>query len=204
MTLHVGSDNITDIRKGSTKIAKVYNGSDLVWGYPSGKVLFECSEAGTATINIKFRCKLNIIAVGGGGGGAFARYNYTTSSHLGGSGSMISGNLEVDAGTYTIVVGGGGNGASVFDTSANAVGANGGDSALFGQTAGGGKGAWAGANYYTPRGDDGNGGVATVSGGLSYTNGGKGDTTGIYVDGIGAGGGAGGKGKDGYVKIVAV
>ena len=183
----------------NTFIPKIYYGDKLV--YQSDGTVFESDVPGEYTVVIPAPAYYNITLVGGGGGGAYARYNYTSSSHNGGSASLVTGYVYVQSGTYTVFVGGGGNGASVFDTSANAVGADGGDSSFFGQTAGGGKGAWAGANYYTPRGDDGNGGTATITESLSHTDGVKGDTTGVYRDGIGAGGGAGAKGNDGYVKI---
>lgn len=198
--------NINGIRKkaklaimNNTFIPEIYYGDKLV--YQSDGTVFESDEPGEYTIKIPAPAIYNITLVGGGGGGAHARYNYTHSNHSGGSGSMVSGNIEVQSGTYTIVVGGGGDNDFIADSSSNAYGQDGGDSSFFGQVAGGGKGAWAGANYTTARGDNGNGGVATGLSSLTLTNGIKGDTTGIYIDGIGAGGGSDSKGNDGYVKI---
>lgn len=204
MSIYKGSTKIKNIYNGNTQIGMVYIGDTLIYGYQSGTKLFESSTPDTYTLVVEYPCTVSITLVGGGGGGASARYSYTHSNHTGGSGSMIYGTMAVQAGTYTIVVGGGGNGASVVDSGNNAVGGDGGDSTLFGQTAGGGKGGWAGANAYTPRGDNGYGGVATITEPLSYTDGVKGDTTGVYVDGIGAGGASATKGNDGYVKIEVV
>lgn len=226
MTLHIGDDNIVDIRKGDTKIAKVYHGSDLVWGYIPGQVLFESSTPGTYQLYVKCRCKLDIKIVGAGGGatswGAYYSNGYTwNASGGGGSGAYIHGTKEVFAGTYTIVVGKGGNG---YDRRGLISGWNyaedGTDSSAFGQVAGGGKGGSA-----LNGGFGGDGGVASTT--LTGVNGEKGGNMG-YVVGANAypiqninggaskygGYGAGGyianqsldnyDGKNGYVRIVAI
>ena len=155
MSLHIGSKNIIDIRRGSKKIAKVYKGNKLVWGYTPSDVLFDSSQsgygAGTYTLYVKCRCRLEIWAVGGGGGGRHTFQMTTTQNWWydecpGSSGGYIHGIKEVPAGTYTIKVGarGSGGGAS----------GNGGNSVVFGETAGGGKG----------------GAKGTVSGGVNVTN----------------------------------
>lgn len=190
MTLHVGTDNIVDIRKNG-KISKVYKGSDLVWGYPSGKVLFENSTGGTYTLTVKYRCKLYIQAVGGGGGGHTDGAGYHPYNYGGGSGAYIYGTKEVAAGTYTIVVGKVATGNT-----------NGGDSSVFGEIAGGGKASTGG------------GGVAVTT--LSYINGNNGgfgnvwegpggaSVYGGYGTGMTANNGGLSGGTNGYVKITAI
>lgn len=206
MTLHIGSDNIVDIRYGNQKIKKVYKGSDLVWGYVPGKVLFETSVAGTYTLYVKCRCKLEIWAVGGGSGGchrlqATTAQNWWYDNFSGGSGGYIHGVKEVYAGTYTLKVGAGGPGGNAGNNA-------GGNTTVFGETAGGGTSS--GWKYV------GSGGTNTTT--LSQSvkgNNGIGSSTG-YSDPTNAGGasvyggyGAGGNSHDspggsGYLKIVAV
>lgn len=202
MSLHIGSDNIVDIRFGNEKIAKVYKGEDLVYGYVPGDVLFESSTPGTYQIYIKCRCKLYIQAVGGGGGRSSTAYPIQGVWHYwsgsGGSGAYVYGNKEVYAGTYTIVVGAG--------TTAGAT-ANGGDSVVFGEVAGGGK-----TGTSSPGNSAGGaGGIASTT--LNFINGNNG---GRWTDSHGPGGasvyegygeGAGsddGAGVGGYVKITAI
>lgn len=199
MTLHVGIDNITDIRKGGTKIAKVYHGSDLVWGYPAGKVLFDSSYAGTYSINIKFRCKVSVIIVGGGSGGVYGWTEQVGNVKQGNSGALITGTTEVSAGTYQIKIGGGGNGASGHGVQTSGAGS---ESSFLGNIAGGGSSAVA-------FGSQGTGGKANVvSSGLVGSNGTAGSTTSMYGE-YGGGGRASYlsyalAGQGGYVKIVAV
>lgn len=226
MTLHIGNDNIVDIRYGSQKIAKVYKGSDLVWGYTPGKVLLEESTNGTYTLYVKCRCKLDVKIVGAGGGaaswGGYYSNGYTwNASGGGGSGGYIHGIIEVQAGTYTITVGKGGSGKRNAGIGAQAITAGtGGQSSAFGQIAGGGKGGSAG--------NDGTGGAG---GGVSTTLTGENGNSGggmAHVVALNAypiqnisggaskygGYGRGGyitsqsltnyNGTDGYIKIVAV
>lgn len=226
MTLHIGNDNIVDIRKGNTKIAKVYHGSDLVWGYKPGKVLLEKSTPGTYTLYVKCRCKLDIKIVGAGGGcaswGGYYSNGYTfNSSGGGGSGAYVHGAKEVFAGTYTIVVGSGGAGIRNAGIGAQAVKATDGTaSSAFGQIANGGIGGSAGND-----GVGGNGGTASSV--VTNENGNKGGSMSYVVakdyypvQNIGGGAskyggyGAGGyitnqsldnyNGKNGYVKITAI
>lgn len=203
MSLHIGSNNIVDIRRGNQKIAKVYKGSDLVWGYVPGQVLFESSTPGTYTIRIKCRCKLYVQAVGAGGGRQSTAYPIQGVWHYwsgsGGSGAYVYGNKEVYAGTYTITVGAGTAGGATAD---------GGNSVVFGEVAGGGKTgtSWAGGA------SGGAGGTASTT--LNFINGNSG---GRWTDGHGAGGasvyggyGTGASSNDGaasvggYVKITAI
>lgn len=208
MTLHIGSNNIVDIRKGNQKIAKVYHGSDLVWGYVPGKVLFEKSVAGTYTLYVKCRCKLYIQAVGGGGGGshhlaATTADNWWYQNSGGGSGGYIHGTVEVTAGTYTIVVGG--MGTQV----ANGQASGGGNTTVFGQTAGGGGGGSSGAgtggaggrNSTTLASVNGNGGEYSATG---YSDPDRAGGASVY-GGYGAGRTSHNYGgSDGYVKITAI
>lgn len=217
MTLHIGNNNIVDIRYGNQKIAKVYKGSDLVWGYVPGKVLFETSTPGTYSLYVKCRCKLDIKIVGAGGGGGHGfmvagQNYYWWSSGGGGSGAYVHGIKEVTAGTYTLVVGRGG--AGEYKNPGGGVGSAGGSSSAFGQTAGGGKGG-RGNGWVAETDLGGAGGTASTT--LSYTNGKKG--AGAYNSSSGCAGGAsvyGGygagaaanssapRGGNGYIKIVAV
>lgn len=220
MTLHIGDDNIVDIRKGNTKIAKVYHGSDLVWGYVPGKVLFESSTPGAYSLYVKCRCKLAVIIVGAGGGGAcqgsYYTNNYTVNvSAGGGSGAYINGIIEVYAGTYQVVVGGAGGYVKYVNAGQEAVGGNGGASSVFGQVAGGGFGGHANTAD-----GGGNGGVVqTITSGINGIKGSKSGQVVVWGDypavecaggssrygGYGAGGnGNGTAATGGYIKIVAI
>ena len=221
MSLHIGSNNIVDIRRGSTKIAKVYHGSDLVWGYIPGQVLFESSTAQTTTLYVKCRCKLSFILVGGGGGGARAagssqQLGNQNACAGGGSGAYVYGTKEFTAGTYTIVVGAVGE-TQNYGSFRSGTAPSGGNSSFGGQIANGGSGGYVtgglGANAATA----GTGGEAVYSSGLNGINGNKGtekaysgyDTgagiggTSVY-GGYGKGGNSDANGTNGYVKIVAV
>lgn len=202
MSLHIGSKNIIDIRRGNKKIAKVYKGSSLVWGYIPGQVLFESSTPGSYPIYIKCRCKLYIQVVGAGGGRSSTAYpiqgvwHYWSAS--GGSGAYVYGIKEVTAGNYTITVGAGTSGGAKAD---------GEDSSVFGEVAGGGKtgNSWAGGST------GGAGGIASTT--LNFIDGNNGDR---WTDGHGPGGASvyegygegarsdGAASVGGYVKIVAV
>lgn len=203
MSLHIGDKNIVDIRRGDKKIAKVYKGDKLVWGYTPEQVLFESSTPGTYPIYIKCRCKLYIHVVGAGGGRSSTAYPIQGVWHYwaasGGSGAYVYGVKEVTAGNYTITVGAG--------TSAGAT-ANGGNSSVFGEVAGGGKTGTSSAGNST----GGAGGIASTT--LNFINGNNG---GRWTDGHGPGGasvyegyGEGARSNDGsasvggYVKIVAI
>lgn len=199
MTLNVGSDKIVEIRKGGQKIAKVYKGSTLVFGYPAGKVLFESGTPNTYTLNIKFNCKIQVWMVGAGSGGCWGITEQYGDTKKGNQGAYISGTTSIEAGTYTIVVGKGGNGASGVYIQTSGSGTA---SSFAGNIAGG-------ATGNTAFGAWGVGGTATIaSSGLTGSNGATGNTTDRYLT---YGGGGDAKyityayaGHDGYVKIVAV
>lgn len=177
-------------------------------GYPSGTLLFESSTPGTYTLNVLYPCAVHIDMVGGGSGGA----SYYSSivgkierASGGGSGAYITGNIDIPAGGYSVVVGSGGAGATNGGTAGG-----GGATTFFNQTAGGGTSH----NYST----GGSGGSYAINvSGLTGRNGNKG---GGPVEGTAGGGaslyggyGAGGSaysnnasqwansGGNGYVKI---
>lgn len=189
MAIYKEGKRLVKLWKGAEKIARVYKGSELIFGYPPETLLFEQSTAGTYTLTLDYDVKCHIEIVGGGGGG------WVLPAHSifygGGSGAYIHGEAIIPAGTYEIVVGGGGNGQ-----------ADGGDSSFYNQIAG--KGHW---------GSSGSGGTPTITlSGLTGENGNGGSNSGggksAYdntSNGYGAGGyGAPGKGKSGYVKIQTV
>ena len=169
--IYKGSEQIQDIYIGGTKIEEIYHGSELVYGsgYPTGTVLFESGTPGTYTLVVDKRCTARLNMCGAGGNGS--------TIHMGGSGGYIYGNLEITAGTYTIVVGAAGGGNSSFKEN----------------VAGGGGNA---SNH-----GDGSGGTCVVvSSGLTGSNGTSGSTTG-RINGYGAGGSFVGTGASGYCKI---
>lgn len=220
MTLHVGDKNIVDVRYGNAKIARIYKGGNLLYGYQPSEVLFESSTAGTYQLYVKCRCKLSFIAVGGGGGGSCNGTYYANNITAnvgggGGSGAYVYGTLEVFAGTYTITVGSAGS----FGRGVNNVppirGSDGTSSVVFGQVAGGGGGSLGNSGGY-----GGSAGIAQTA--YGFVNGNVGTLSPVYpaVGGyplITAAGGAsvyngyglGGNGDStpatgGYVKITAV
>lgn len=227
MSLHIGDKNIVDIRRGETKIARVYKGNTLVWGYTPGEVLFDSSSSGPGIypLYVKCRCKLEVKLVGGGGGcasfGGYYSNNYTlNSSGGGGAGAYVHGIIEVQSGNYNIVVGSGGDGVRAAGVVGQQIAYDGTNTSVFGQTAEGGKGGKAG--------NDGTGGAGGVySTILTGEEGGEGGSMPYVVarnsypiqdisggaslyGGYGAGGYIEGgslenyNGSDGYVKIVAV
>ena len=222
MTLHIGNDNIVDIRYGNQKIAKVYKGSDLVWGYVPGEVLFESDEAGTYPLYVKCRCKLYIQLVGAGGGGAVTWYYdraYNFARAGGGSGAYVNGIIELSAGTYNVVVGAGAGGGGNVHAGLSQ-GGTGGSSSFGGQVAGGGGGGatWFNGTVSGTQASNGAAGVAQTT--VDFVNGNQGGAfqnswgvdPGTYggasvYGGYGAGSGSDAPsiyGGSGYVKIVAI
>lgn len=216
--IYKGSVKQKDIYIGSTKIGKVYKGSTLVYQskLPAGQVIFESATPGTYTITISKTQNYYIELVGGGAGA----YAYLTNSNKAGtSASMITGTIQITAGTYELVVGSGARGGTgSSDYAYNCP--NGGDTTFLSQKATGGLGHsatnyknYGNWNYYSIP-------VVTLSG-LVGTNGiatpGTSRTGGVSVyDGNQYGYGAGGvvlnnghtwyhtDGISGYCKIVAV
>lgn len=162
MPIYEGSRKIITINKGTGRIARGFRGSTLVYGYPSGKVIFEGTTAGTYTITLEYPCKLYIQLVGGGGYGV---NNYWWHAG-GGSGAYVYGNKSMNAGTYTLVV------ASTNSNRSN--------TSFAGEVAGGGERGY--ANLDGTRG--GYGGTASTT--LSYKNG----NAGTFSNGGSASGGA--------------
>lgn len=225
MSLHIGTKNIVDIRKGTKKIARVYKGDKLVWGYFPNEVLFESSTPGTHTLYVKCRCKLHIDVVGAGGGAASWGGYYSNgvtinSSGGGGSGGYISGNIEIQPGTYTVIVGAGGSGDRSSGIAVRqAEASNGGESSVFGQIAYGGIGGYTSNDGYGGAG----GTCDTVLTGVEGNSGGSMKSVARYdyqIQNISGGAskyggyGAGGyiennsldnyNGLSGYVKITAI
>lgn len=143
-----------------------------------------------------------IVVVGAGGGGAYARWTLWETGQNGGTGAMCAGTIPVTEGTYSVVVGGGGNGVSTADTGSTMTGGTGGSSSFLGQTAGGGYGGVARAVYGRTEGHVGSGGTASVTSGIIGTNGRAGDTNAMYGSyGGGGGGWSAAKGGNGYVRM---
>lgn len=177
-------------------------------GYPSGEVLFESSTPGTYTLNVLYPCTVHVDMVGGGSGGA----SYYLKSPLtvarasgGGSGAYITGNIDIPAGGYSVVVGSGGAGATSGGTAGG-----GGATTFFNQTAGGGtshnnSAVGSGGSYAITvsglTGRNGNNGGGPVKGGA----GGGGSLYGGYGSGGSAysnnGSQSANPGGNGYVKI---
>lgn len=188
MAIYKEGKRLVKLWKGAEKIARVYKGSELIFGYPPETLLFEQSTAGTYTLTLDYDVKCHIEIVGGGGGG-----NVNPAHDWffgGGSGSYIKGEAIIPAGTYEIKVGGGGTTRS------------GGNSSFYNQIAGGGGGGKMGDNA---------GGTPTVtlsgltgikgnSGALGYAGASVYDGQGNY----GAGGFGVSGGSSGYVKIQTV
>ena len=139
--------------------------------------------------------------VGGGGGGAHARWGVWNSNHSGGSAAKCEGTIHITEGTYSIIVGAGGNGVYTADTGQYIYAGNGGNTSFANQVAGGGYGAWARTGSGDPVGANGAGGTYTVSSGVTGQNGTTGSTTGWFGN-YGAGGNnGGGNGTGGYARI---
>ena len=186
--IYKGNQKIEDIYIGNTKIESVYKGSTQVYSskLPAGQIIFESSTAGTYTIIIPKTQTYHIDLVGGGGGG----FRETISSkRTGGSSAYIYGDVVIEKGTYTLVIGSGGRGGSFSGSSAT----NGTDSSFLGNISGKG---------YAAENNNGAGGTASVvSSGLIGQNGKSGSTAG-WINGYGGGGYGESNGRSGYCKIV--
>lgn len=190
-------------------ISEIYNGSDLVYSskYPSGTVLFEKGTAGTYTLTVKKDCTVSVRMIGGGGGGAHSdSYGAWSNNQTGGSAGMITGTISLAKGTYTIVVGGVGegryssNGGGGATSSATAGGAT----TFNGNSANGGGGAYTHTGYFDSRGRAGAAGTTSVvTSGLSGSNGAAGSATSRWGS-YGGGGSAGANGQSGYCSITVV
>ena len=133
---------------------------------------YEYTNAGSYTIFIPEETTASIILVGGGGGGAGAHFSYWDDIHWGGCGGICSGKGTISAGTYTLVVGGGGRASTVIPDSGQATRAGGGgNTSVFGQIAYGGGGAYANANYGYNGWNGGSGYVSTSISGFSGVKG---------------------------------
>jgi hypothetical protein len=188
MAIYKEGKRLVKLWKGAEKIARVYKGSELIFGYPPETLLFEQSTAGTYSLTLDYDVKCHIEIVGGGGGG------FVNPAHDlfygGGSGAYIKGEAIIPAGTYEIIVGAGGN-----------YGYSGSVSSFLGQEASGG---------ITP-GSGGQGGTATVTlpelTGINGNSGALGHAGASVYDGqgtYGAGGFGLSGGTGGYVKIQTV
>lgn len=110
------------------KIARIYKGSTLVYGYGINEVIFEQSAAGDYSLDIKVDGYYQLWLVGGGGGGAFNSSGNSGSSAAGNSGGYVNVKAYLKKGSYTITVGAGGNASGGID--ANAWGGNGSSSII--------------------------------------------------------------------------
>lgn len=217
MSLYIGNSKVADTASyglwvGGSKIKQAYLGSQLVYKYkpyaPS-TILFEKATAGTYTLNVIGRVKVSVIMVGAGGGGGSSHYALWERGRNGGQGAMVSGDIYLDAGSYSITIGAAGTGNRKVDGSGSGQGTDGGNTTAFGNTAGGGKGSGAHTGWYDGGSDwGGDGGTATVAtSGLTGSNGANTSTASKY--GSYGGGGIGnsstaGNGQVGYCKITAI
>lgn len=160
----------------------------------------EYKNPGTYSENlVEGDCTIRL--VGGGGGGAHARWGVWNSNHSGGSAAKCEGTIHITEGTYSVIVGAGGNGVSTADTGQYIYAGNGGNTSFANQVAGGGYGAWARTGSGDPVGANGAGGTYTISSGVTGQNGTTGSTTGWFGN-YGAGGNnGGGNGTGGYARI---
>ena len=126
----------------------------------ANKLIFESSTADTYTIVIPEDGYYSVIIVGAGGGaaswGGYYSNGYTwNASGGGGSGGYVHGTLELNTGSYTAIIGKGGDGVRNAGIGAQAVTAGtGGKSSVFGQIAYGGAGGSAGNDGYGGAGGD--------------------------------------------------
>jgi len=168
-----------------------------------GQIRFLCKDpiierwaAGSEQITIPFTGKYTVILVGGGSGGTYGWTQVVGDCKQGNQGGMISGTTIINAGTYTIVVGGAGGGAAGHGYQTSGAG---GATSFNGNIARGG-------DAVTAFGDQRSGGTTTVvSSGLTGSNGAAGNNTGKYGS-SGAGGAASylsyaNAGTSGYIKI---
>ena len=214
MSIHKGSSLIREsgsygVYHGSTPIKSIYKGSTLIYNFSSytpGQVLFESATPGTYSLNIESQTTLYVVLVGAGGGGSSCHYALWERGRNGGQGSMISGNISINAGSYSITIGAAGVGQRLVDNGGSAYGTDGGSTTFLGNTAAGGKGSGAHTGWYDGGSDwGGDGGAATVvTSGLTGSNGANYSTASKY--GSYGGGGIGnastaGNGQNGYVLI---
>jgi hypothetical protein len=94
--------------KIARKIARVYKGSTLVYGYAPNSTIFEQATAGDYSLDIKVDGYYQLWLVGGGGGGAFNASGNSGSSAAGNSGGYVNVKAYLKKGSYTITVGAGG------------------------------------------------------------------------------------------------
>lgn len=207
------------------KIARVYKGSTLVYGYGINEVLFESSTAGTSTVNIEHSGYYELTVIGGGSGGAFEySAKYADGAAGGGSGGGLIGVAYLQAGTYSVTVGSGGAGAW-DNNSREYISASAGGASKFGSIVTANGGTAATARYNNGSQTAGQGGTVSYTAsafrsislnkqgnaGATATNA---STSATYSGGesVYGGYGAGGKaqyggayaGGTGYVKVVAI
>lgn len=104
MAIYKEGKRLVKLWKGAEKIARVYKGSELIFGYPPETLLFEQSTAGTYTLTIDYDVKCHIEIVGGGGGGnVLPAHDW----FFGGGGYTGSGG---NSSFYNQIAGGGGGG----------------------------------------------------------------------------------------------
>jgi hypothetical protein len=124
-----GTKTAPEVALATSAIASGGTASTITIG-SSPYIVRRFTSSGTLTLNTAAEVEYLIVGGGGGGGG--------DEGGGGGAGGYITNVGEpelMDAGTYSVTVGAGGSGAAV-----NALGGDGGDSAVFGITAAGGGG----------------------------------------------------------------
>jgi hypothetical protein len=137
-------------------------GGNSIYLYDNYKV-HTYTTVGTSTITIHEPIQADVLIVAGGGGGGKAQVKLNRTGGGGGAGGLIHlTNLSLNAGTYTVTVGGGGAGAT------SARGGNGGNSVFGTYTAIGGGGGGAGSASSTTNATGLNGGSGGGAGGNSF------------------------------------
>ncbi len=160
-------------------IPQIYYGNKLVLN--NNGIVFEKHTKGTYTVRIPITGYYYIRLVGGGGGGAYGVAQSVGSAHNGGSAGYIYGTTRITAGTYTVVIGGGGAGSGGAGAH---YGTDGGNTSFASNVAKGG----GGANASYPGANGTGGGTTVKSSGLTGSSGTAGSTTSRY--GSYGGGGA--------------
>lgn len=101
---HIGAKTNNTARK----IARVYKGSTLVYGYAPNSIVVEKVSAGSKTYDIKVDGYYQIWLVGAGGGGIYNSSGNKGSSAAGNSGGYVNVKAYLKKGSYTVTVGDGG------------------------------------------------------------------------------------------------
>ena len=204
--------NTTTTGNGSVKLTSAITATGGTITDVGGYRIYTFTSSGTFNVTSGSANVEYLIVAGGGGGGGIGSIG-TGGAGGGGAGGVLTGNVSVSTGSYTVTIGAGGT-AGVSGTD----GGTGGNSSFAGvSAAGGGGGASSGAaDNNGVAGGSGGGGRYTGTGGSGTAGQGYagGNGTGSSNDGAGGGGGAsqlgsngsandGGKGGNGLASTIS-